>query len=182
MEKAPNAQPIYEAPACQAESDSASLDTKAQFETWLDKLRPSQPINLPQSQPGPVDQPTADFFIECGEGTECEIAFEGVLRFEGLLLGSIRSEGGTLVTGPGVIEGNIEVGAAFICAFVNGNIRATERVVLHGAAKVWGNINAPALSIKPGALFEGDCLLREGVARRLVLPGTEAASEFVGQL
>ena len=182
MEKDTNAQPIFEAAVEQSKSDSASLDTKAQFETWLDKLRPAAPISLPQSTPAPVDQPTADFFIECSEGTECEIAFEGILRFEGLLLGNIRSANGTLVTGPGVIEGNIEVAAAFICASVNGNIRASERVVLHGAARVWGNIVSSALSIKPGALFEGDCILHEGVARRLVLPGTEAAAEFVGQI
>jgi cytoskeletal protein CcmA (bactofilin family) len=121
--------------------------------------------------------------VECGEGTECEISFEGVLHLEGLLLGSIRSETGTLVAGPGVIEGDIEVGgAAFICASVNGNIRATEKVVLHGRARVWGNIIASGLSVKPGALFEGDCILQESVPRRLVLPNTEPASEFVGQL
>jgi cytoskeletal protein CcmA (bactofilin family) len=182
MEKAPNAQPIGEAQERQSISRSASLDTKAQFESWLDKLRPPPPVNTPQSPPAPVDQPTADFVVECNEGTECEISFEGVLHLEGLLLGSIRSESGTLVTGPGVIEGDIEVGAAFICALVNGNIRATDRVVLHGHGRVWGNIVASALSVKPGAQFEGDCILRESAPRRLVLPNTEPASEFIGQL
>ena len=178
MERNPNAQAVSDTLETPLELDLASLDTKAHFEVWLDNLRPGQPINAAW----PQARLEADFLVECDEGTDCRISFEGVLHLEGLLSGTIRSESGTLVTGCGIIEGNIDVGVAFIEGSVNGNIRAAERVVLQERARVWGNIISRALSIKPGALFEGDCILHEGLDRRLVPPGTEALSEFGEQI
>ena len=166
-----------------AELPGASLDTKIEFEAWLDTLRPSQPISSPRSQVNPVDHPPADFVVECEEGTNCQISFEGVLHLQGLLTGSIHSEGGTLVAGLGIIEGDITVGgAAFIEGSVTGNIQAHEGVLLHPGATVWGDITARALSVRPGALFQGDCILQENIQRRLVTSTGERASEFTEQI
>lgn len=182
MEKESKASVVRVAPANEISLGGAPLDTRTQFEAWLDNLRPSQPINRPPSQASPVDHPTADFFVECDEGTDCRISFEGVLHLSGLLSGTIQSEAGTLVTGCGIIEGNINVGgAAFIEGSVTGDIRAGERVVLYPQAKVWGNIISTGLSVQPGALFQGDCTLHEGIARRLVAPAGEVAGELGDQ-
>lgn len=181
MEKDLNEQVTSEAPANNSESAGAPLDTKAEFEAWLDRLRPRQPIGDPRQQAALVDEHKPDFFVVCEGGSDCKISFDGVLHLEGFLSGTIHSEGGTLVTGSGLIDGNIDVGAAFIDGSVIGNIRATERVVLYSEAKVSGNIIAPALSTKPGALFEGDCVLHEGIAQRLVPLNSEVANEFVDQ-
>jgi cytoskeletal protein CcmA (bactofilin family) len=182
MERDRNVQVDAAVSANQLELAGTSPETNAQFEAWLDKLRPSQPINLPRSQANPVEHPPADFVVECEEGTDCRISFEGVLHLDGLLTGAIHSEGGTLVAGLGIIEGDISVGAAFIEGSVTGNIRATERVILHPGAKVWGDVTSPALSVRPGALFQGDCILHEGIARRLVAPNGERAGEFSDQM
>ena len=181
MEKDHNAQVDAEVSANQSELAGASLDTSGQFAAWLDKLRPSEPIP-PRSQASPVEHPPADWVVECEEGTNCQISFEGVLHLDGLLTGAIHSEGGTLVGGLGIIEGDISVVAAFIEGSVTGNIRATERVILHPGAKVWGDIISPALSVRPGALFQGDCILHENIARRLVAPNGEGSGEFTDQI
>ena len=166
-----------------AASANGSLDPKMEFDAWLDKLRPSQPISSPQSAVRSMDHPPADFVVECDEGTNCQISFEGVLHLQGLLTGSIQSESGTLVAGIAIIEGDISVGGAvFIEGSVTGNIRTTESVLLHPGAKVWGDIISRALSVRPGALFQGDCILHENIPRRLVTPVAERAGDFTEQI
>jgi cytoskeletal protein CcmA (bactofilin family) len=163
-------------------NDSATApDTKAEFEAWLDKLRPRQTIGGRRQQSPSLDQHKPDFFVSCNAG-DCRISFEGVVHMEGFVSASIRSETGTLVTGGGLIDGNIDVGAAYIDGSVIGNIRASERVVLYSEAKVAGNITSPALSTKPGALFEGDCILHESMARRMVPLSSDTPVEIVDQL
>jgi cytoskeletal protein CcmA (bactofilin family) len=178
MQKDPSNQKVQEGSAQPPEPDAALLDTKADFEAWLERLKPRQSIGDSRKQSTAVEDHKPDFFVVCGEGTDCRISFEGVLHIEGFLSGNIDSEGGSLVTGSGLIDGNIRVGAAFIDGSVIGNIRATERVVLYAEAKVAGNIISPALSTKPGALFEGDCVLHESIAQRLVPLSSETASDF----
>ena len=58
----------------------------------------------------------------------------------------------------GRIEADIEVGTAIIDGSVTGNITASERVVLESDARVKGQIFAPALSMRLGAILDGDCL------------------------
>src|SRR3982751_2165225 len=140
--------------------ESSQPDTKAEFETWLRRLAPRLPNPGPQNLPRDQHQP--DFIVTCRAG-DCQISFTGVLHIEGFFSATIRSEDGTLTTGAGLIDGNIDVAAAHIDGSVIGNVRASERVVLYSEAKVAGNIIAPALSTKSGALFEGNCILHEPV-------------------
>ena len=179
MERDHNAEGFSD-PRAKRELNAASPDTKAEFEAWLDKLRPRQSIGGSQQQSPSLDHHKPDFFVSCNAG-DCQISFDGVLHLEGFVSANIRSNCGTLVTGGGLIDGNIDVGAAYIDGSVIGNIRATERVVLYSEAKVAGNIISPALSTKPGALFEGDCILHESMARRLIPPQADAPSEFLDQ-
>lgn len=125
------------------------LDLKESFEVWLGELRPAPPLS--------VDHDPVDFVVECDFGSDCEIRFEGVLQLEGCLSGSIRSQSGTLVTGPGSINADIEVGTAIINSSGSFNIRASERVLVRGNVRVSGNIRANFLAIREGAIFEGDC-------------------------
>ncbi|MCU1264013.1 MAG: Integral rane protein CcmA involved in cell shape determination [Acidobacteria bacterium] len=181
MENDPNDQVARDAAAHHSETEVAPRDTKADFEAWLERLKPRQPIGDPRKQSPQLENHKPDFFVVCTDGSDCRISFDGVLHIEGFLSGSIHSDGGTLVTGCGLIDGNIQVGAAFIDSSIIGNIRATERVVLYAEAKVAGNIISPALSTKPGALFEGDCVLHETILPRHVPLNSEVAGEFVDQ-
>lgn len=67
--------------------------------------------------------------------------------------------GALVVTKRGIVDADIEVGVAVINGAVTGNITATERVLLDSDARVKGQIITRLLSVKPGALFEGDCVL-----------------------
>jgi cytoskeletal protein CcmA (bactofilin family) len=173
MEKDPNAIPEGGASA----EDASVLDTKAQFEVWLDTLRPGQQANGTRSQLSSVAENTSDFFVECTASTNCQIVFTGVLDIGGFFSGSLRSESGMLVTRAHArIDADIEVaGKAFIDSEVNGNINATGRVVLNSHAKVLGNINAPALSTRRGAIFEGDCVFAGNSEPEVAVVGNNPA-------
>ena len=88
-----------------------------------------------------------------------EITFEGTLRINGYAAGVIRSnEGSLIVEADGEVDAEISVHDATINGCVRGDIRATEKVELGGSARVVGDIETVALSIEPGAVFEGRCV------------------------
>jgi cytoskeletal protein CcmA (bactofilin family) len=123
-------------------------DTSHYFEAWLENLKPSlEPKKNQPTDPTVAHAPALR-----------EISFEGTLRVDGCAAGFLRSLTGTLVIGEsGEVEADIVVAIAIIDGLLRGNIHATERVVLGSHAKVFGNIESPALSIAPGAVFEGEC-------------------------
>ena len=114
-------------------------DTNPYFEAWLDSLRPSAKI---VESPAPASQ----------------FNFEGTLHLDGYLAGVVRSQTGTLIISETAeLQANIFVATAVVDGLVRGDIRATERVELGSKARVTGNIETPALTIQPGAMFEGQC-------------------------
>jgi len=156
-----------------AQHESHFIDTKVQFEVWLDGLKPG-PLQVNHQPP--------DFIVECNTASNCEIQFAGVLYLEGFLGGDIRSCGGTLVTGPGIINGNIEVGTAIIGSYGNVNLIATERVLLRGNVIVEGNIRSSSLSIKEGTYFDGSCSLLETLTKDPEAPHLLASEAVTGML
>jgi cytoskeletal protein CcmA (bactofilin family) len=103
-----------------------------------------------------------------------EIAFEGVLRLNGYAAGVLRSSTGHLIVdADGTLDADIIAPRVTIHGSVRGDIRATQRVELTGAAKVIGDIETLNLSIEPGAMFKGRCVF---------LPRSEAASSLVADV
>ena len=94
-----------------------------------------------------------------------EITFEGTLRINGYAAGVIRSlEGSLIVEAGGEVDADISVHDATIYGCVRGDIFAKEKVELGGSARVVGDIETVALSIEPGAVFEGRCIFVRGSA------------------
>ncbi|HKO98815.1 MAG TPA: polymer-forming cytoskeletal protein [Pyrinomonadaceae bacterium] len=65
----------------------------------------------------------------------------------------------------GNLEADIVVNSAFIDGVLRGNITATERVVVENHAVVIGDINTPRLTIRGGAIIEGDCYFEDSRER-----------------
>jgi cytoskeletal protein CcmA (bactofilin family) len=129
-------------------------DTSHYFEVWLENIRPSLEPNKNHTPPRELTVANAPAPGECRiEGT-----FEGTLRVDGYVTGFLRSLTGTLIVGEsGEVESDIVVAIAIIDGFLRGDIHATERLELGRHARVFGKIESPALSIAPGAVFEGEC-------------------------
>jgi len=60
------------------------------------------------------------------------------------------------------VEAEIEAGDVHIAGALNGNIRATGRVVLAASARVNGDIAASQISIQDGAYFKGAIQMKKG--------------------
>lgn len=128
-------------------------DTSRYFEAWLENLKPSRAPTTNHNQPATVAAaPNADVL------TSGEFRFEGTLRLDGYAAGFLRSLTGILIVGKaGEADCDISVATVIIEGCVRGNIHATEQVEISSHAKVFGKIESPAISIAPGAVFEGEC-------------------------
>jgi len=87
-----------------------------------------------------------------------EVHFKDMLRINGHIAGKVTSPKGTLIVdGSALVDGDIDVGAVVIGGTVNGDVIAQQRVELGPAAVINGNISTRTLTMKPGAIFQGDC-------------------------
>jgi cytoskeletal protein CcmA (bactofilin family) len=87
-----------------------------------------------------------------------ELSFKDMLRVNGHIAGKVRSQKGTLIVdGSAQVDGDIDVGVLVISGRVNGDVIAQQRVELGPAAVITGNISTRSLTMKPGAVFQGDC-------------------------
>ena len=98
-----------------------------------------------------------------GRGTAFtgDLTFEDGMRIDGVFRGSIRSSATLAVSETADVEADIDVGVLLVNGRVVGKIRATDRVEIHPGGKVIGDIRAPNLITKPGAVFRGNCFIGE---------------------
>jgi cytoskeletal protein CcmA (bactofilin family) len=97
-----------------------------------------------------------------------ELSFKDLLRINGHVAGKVISQKGTLIVDTSArVEADINVGVCVVNGMVVGDIVGHERVEVNPGAVVKGNIATRALSIKPGAIFQGDCrMLKDNEAER----------------
>lgn len=88
-----------------------------------------------------------------------EVCFKSMLRIDGHFSGNVTSQDGTLIvsTGAQVTKAVIKVAVAKINGTVEGDILASEQLVLGRTANVKGMLTAPALIVEEGAQLNGSC-------------------------
>jgi cytoskeletal protein CcmA (bactofilin family) len=88
---------------------------------------------------------------------EGNLRFSGAIRIDGCFKGRIHS-GGTLIVGrDGRVESDIHVGNIIVAGQVQGNILAEKSIEIQVPGRVFGDIQAPKVTIHPGVVFEGTC-------------------------
>lgn len=93
-----------------------------------------------------------------GPELEGELSFKDLLRINGHVAGKVFSDKGTLIVDTSAkVEAKINVGVCVVSGMVVGDIVGHERVEVAPGATVIGDIATRSLSIKPGAVFQGDC-------------------------
>ncbi len=98
-----------------------------------------------------------------GPGTSCtgDLVFDDVFRIMGTFKGSIRSANMLYVDATADVEADIDVGVLVVSGRVVGKVRASDRVEIHEEGKVIGDIRAPNLIMRRGAIFRGNCFIGE---------------------
>jgi cytoskeletal protein CcmA (bactofilin family) len=95
-----------------------------------------------------------------GPGTSFEgvLSFEGTLRVDGELAGSVYANRGALVIGPQArVRARIEVAELVLAGALVGDVIAHRRVELLAGAELEGNITSPLLAIAEGGRIAGRC-------------------------
>jgi cytoskeletal protein CcmA (bactofilin family) len=91
---------------------------------------------------------------------EGKLTFKGAVRIDGHFTGEIFTEGTLIVGESAVIKSDIHVSHIIVSGEIRGNIIADSRIEIHAPGKVFGNIQAPAVVIDEGVIFEGNCKMQ----------------------
>lgn len=117
-----------------------------------------RPVTETESLARDIKEGALSGFVGGGTTVSGELTFKAMLRVDGHLAGRVASQDGTLiVSAGGQVDADVEVAIAQINGTVNGDVVATKRIELGRVAKVYGNIQTPALIVEQGAIFEGSC-------------------------
>ena len=105
---------------------------------------------------------TLNGFIDSGCTLKGELEFSNAFRVDGRVEGTIRSRAELMIGEDGSVEGEIDVARCLVGGQVRGTVKASEKVVLHASARVWGEIQAPAVVMEDGAFLEGKVDMSDG--------------------
>lgn len=95
--------------------------------------------------------------IRKGTKINGDITCTGDIRVDGVLNGTLISEGKLVVGVTGIIEGEVTCNNADVSGKINAKLIVKELLQLKASANILGDINTNKLSIEPGANFTGTC-------------------------
>jgi cytoskeletal protein CcmA (bactofilin family) len=112
---------------------------------------------------GPIDT-----LIGKNASVHGDLAFFGGLHIDGRIIGSVRATADAAaslsVSEEGVIEGSVQACNVLLNGRVNGDIIASERVILGAKARVRGDVHYGVIEMAHGAEISGRLVPRNGVA------------------
>jgi cytoskeletal protein CcmA (bactofilin family) len=111
------------------------------------------------------DGGSAETIIANGVKVEGDFVSPGNVRIEGIVKGSVKTDGDLLITETAVIEADVRAANAVIAGEVRGNVTANEKLELTGTAKVYGDLSGKVLTVMAGAILEGRCAVMPEGAR-----------------
>ncbi len=133
-------------------------------------------------RPQPIDFSEVRGFLGEGVQLKGELTFEGAVRLEGLVEGTVV-RGEVLIIGErGHVNCAVDVAVVQVSGQVDGNISARQRVELLASSRVTGTIRTPCLVIWKGAVFNGRCEMVgaqpvEAEPQRATAPAAEGTPE-----
>ena len=96
-------------------------------------------------------------FIDEGSEIDGSYSFTGTAMVNGKFRGEISSRDTLIIGDKARITATIHAGTVIVRGEVLGNVVATERIELAGAARLFGDIETPVLVVDEGVVFEGQC-------------------------
>lgn len=94
--------------------------------------------------------------------------FKGPAEINAQIDGEIIGESLITIGESAVLKSNIKSSEVIIYGNVSGDIVAKDRVYLKSTCVVTGNIQAPAISIEEGAIFNGTCNMKKDITSSFI--------------
>ena len=98
-------------------------------------------------------------FITEGTRFEGKLSFSNKMRIDGEFCGDIESSDQLIVGERAMVEGSIRVGRMVVMGEVKGEVTECEHLQIEEGGKVVGNVRVGVLDVKPGAIFDGKCVM-----------------------
>jgi len=99
-------------------------------------------------------------FLGAGSEFEGRMVFNKSMRIDGNFRGEISSEDLLVVGDTARLQGDVVVGSLILSGTFQGSIKAKTRVELRAPAIVNGDIEAPAIAIEDGVIFNGTITMK----------------------
>ena len=98
------------------------------------------------------------------QGTEItgDIKSSGDIRVDGVLNGNMVTKGKVVIGPTGKIKGEVECKNSEVSGMIDGKITVSQLLNLKATSKIIGTIITNKLSIEPGAVFTGNCAMKDG--------------------
>jgi cytoskeletal protein CcmA (bactofilin family) len=93
--------------------------------------------------------------IASGTRVTGEVASDGVVKIEGLVVGTVRGERQVLVASGGRVEGDVHTREAVVGGSVKGSVYAEERVEVQATSVVEGDIVTQRILVQEGGEVNG---------------------------
>lgn len=94
-----------------------------------------------------------------------KLGFEGPAQIDGRVDGEINAKSTLMVGESAIVKAQIKAASIVVAGTVEGEIVASQRIEIGPSARVTGNLTAPKVVIREGAIFEGNCAMRQDNAR-----------------
>ena len=116
-------------------------------------------------------------FIDQGSEFEGKLSFKDTVRIDGTFSGEISSDNTLIVGESGQIMATIHSVCVVISGLVEGNVLASEQVVLHKTAVVNGDIQSPIVVMEEGAQLNGNVKMHKVSASSSSKPANPPKNE-----
>ena len=94
------------------------------------------------------------------------LSFEDTVRIDGKFEGSVNTKDTLVIGETGEMQADLEVGTLVCKGKLRGTVVASQKVEMHPASKITGNIQTPALSIELGAVIDGQINMEERESKK----------------
>jgi cytoskeletal protein CcmA (bactofilin family) len=117
-----------------------------------------------------------------GRGTtfEGKLTFEGTVRIDGRLKGTVFSDDVLIIGEGATVEADIDIGEIIIQGTLIGNVHAKRGIEVLAPGRVKGDLHTPSLQIEKGVIFEGRSFMEGVVAGKPATPAAVAALGSTG--
>ncbi len=109
-----------------------------------------------------TDSGTAVNLISQGTEITGDVKSTGDIRIDGVLNGNLITKGKVVIGPTGRIKGEVECKNSEVSGLIEGKITVSQLLNLKASSKINGTIITAKLSIEPGAVFTGNCAMKEG--------------------
>lgn len=94
-----------------------------------------------------------------GTRVEGKLEFKEKMRIDGDFVGQIKSPSQLIVGKSAKVNAEIDVGELIVMGEVSGQITRCDSLQIQEQGKVLGDITVGKLDIRPGAIFNGKCVM-----------------------